>query len=157
MAKFDEVFDAGTLPEKTSTEPLPAGQYQCEIKGADVKDTKAGTGKYISLDLCVNDGQFANRRIFGNINVRNPNPVAEEIGRAQLGELMRAVGLAKLSDSDQLIGCVLQVKVNVKKDDQYGDRNEIKSFKSAGSKPPKQQASEAKPKSDPGKPPWAKG
>ena len=155
MARFDEVFSTDELPERSSSDPIPAGNYPAEIKGADVKETKAGNGgKYISLDLAVIDGEFAGRRIFGNLNIRNPNPKAEEIGRAQLGELMRAVGLPKLQDSDQLIGCTLQVKVNIKKDEQYGDRNEIKSFKALGPKPPVQYTQQADKPS--GSPPWVK-
>jgi hypothetical protein len=44
------------------------------------------------------------RVVFGNLNIKNANPKAEEIGRQQLGDIMRAIGLAKVTDTDQFIG-----------------------------------------------------
>ena len=67
--------------------------------------------------------------VFGNLNIQNPNPKAEEIGRQQLGELMRSIGLAKVTDTDQLIGGNLQIKLDIKRDEQYGDKNEVRGFK----------------------------
>ena len=66
--------------------------------------------------------------MWGMINIRNPNPKAEEIGLQQLGELLRAMGIAKLSDTDQLLGMALSVKVIIKEDDQ-GEKNEVKGFR----------------------------
>lgn len=69
------------------------------------------------------------RVVFTNINIRNANPVAERIGAEQLGELLRASGLPRLSDTDQLIGLQIQIKVDIKKSEQYGDSNEVKGYK----------------------------
>jgi hypothetical protein len=92
--------------------------------------------------------------VFGNLNLRNKNPKAEEIGAQQLGELMRAVGLARLEDSDQLIGKRLSVKLTTQKSEQYGDKNEVKGFRANGSAQPVIVAGAAPAAS--AKPPWAK-
>ena len=68
--------------------------------------------------------------MFGNLNIKNPNPKAEEIGRQQLGEIMRAIGLNQVTDTDQLIGGRLEIKLTIRKDEQYGDGNDVKGFKS---------------------------
>jgi hypothetical protein len=79
----------------------------------------------------VTGPSYEGRVVFGNLNIRNPNPKAEEIGRQQLGELMRAIGLAQVSDTDQLIGGQCQIKVAVKAaEGQYDASNEVKGWKS---------------------------
>jgi hypothetical protein len=65
--------------------------------------------------------------VFGNLNIKNASTKAEEIGRQQLGEIMRAIGLAKVQDTDQLIGGNLGIKLSVRTGDYAG--NEIKAFK----------------------------
>lgn len=130
--KFDEVFDAQELPQSNSFEPLPAGWYPVEIVSAEIRDTKAGTGKYMAVGYKVTGESHTGRTVFGNVNLRNPNPKAEEIGRQQLGDLMRSTGLARLTDTDQLIGCVCQIKLAVRKDDNYGDSNDVKAHKALG-------------------------
>jgi hypothetical protein len=42
---------------------------------------------------------------------------------------MGAIGLQTLRDTDQLIGSVCIVKVKIERDEQYGDKNRIKSWK----------------------------
>lgn len=158
MARLDETFDVETLPQRENSgsfEPLPDGWYDVIVNSAEIRHTKAGTGKYLHLRYDVQGPTHGGRVVFGNLNIRNANPKAEEIARQQMGELMRAVGLAKLSDTDQLHGLALKVKLTTRKSDQYGDQNEIKAFKAAGSSPssakPAAPAAPARPT-----PPWAK-
>ncbi len=97
--------------------------------------------------------------MFGNLNIKNANPKAEEIGRQQLGDIMRAIGLAKVTDTDQLIGGQIAIKLEVKEDAQYGASNEVKGFKSvSGSAAPAAVIPQAQSNSAPAKaaPPWAK-
>jgi hypothetical protein len=42
---------------------------------------------------------------------------------------MRAVGLAKIKDTDQLIGGNLSIKLSIQRDPQYGESNDVKAFK----------------------------
>jgi hypothetical protein len=131
MAFLNEAFDVNELPQGTgSFEPLPAGWYTVTISEAELKSTKAGNGQYIKLRYDVTGPTHQGRVVFGNLNIKNPNPKAEEIGRQQLGDIMRAIGLAKVTDTDQLIGGNLSIKLGVKQDEQYGASNEVKGFRS---------------------------
>ena len=47
-------FDAESIPIP-SYEPIPAGWYAVEIDKAEVKDTKAKTGKYLKLEMVILD------------------------------------------------------------------------------------------------------
>jgi hypothetical protein len=156
MAFLDQTFSADDMPvSEKSYQVLPAGWYTATITGAELKATKAGTGQYIAIKYDITGPTHQGRIVFGNLNIRNPNPTAEEIGRQQLGEVMRAIGLAKVQDTDELIGGQLSIKVAIRSSDQYGDQNEVKGFKAvAGSVPP---APATKPSAT-GKaaPPWQK-
>jgi hypothetical protein len=152
--RLDQTFNIDEMPEGNSFEPLPAGWYPVEIVSAEVKVTKAGTGQYVAVGYRVTDSAFSGRMIFGNLNIRNPNVTAEEIGQQQLGEIMRAGGLKSLGDTDLMIGINCEVQLVIKDDPQYGPRNEIKKIRGrsgAAAKPQMATASSGKPS-----PPWAK-
>ena len=154
MAQLDETFSADALPvSDRNFEPLPAGWYTAVVNGAEIKVTKAGTGKYIAVRYDITGPTHQGRVVFGNLNIKNANPTAEKIGREQLGEIMRAIGLATVQDTDQLIGGQLMIKLEIRESEQYGASNDVKGFKSNGAAP-----SKAAPAAASGKaaPPWVK-
>ena len=155
MARLDKVYTEAELPKsERSFEPVPDGWYEVTITEGNVKKTNAGTGTYIKLRYDITGPAHAGRVVFGNINNSNPNPEAERIGNQELGELMRAIGLPRLEDTDQLLGKRLSVKLVTKKSEQYGDKNEVKGYRSNGSAPAASSSSGAPATS--AKPPWAK-
>lgn len=160
MPFLGETFNTNELPRSDSYEPLPEGWYNVRISEADVQMTKAGTGRYIKLRLDVIGPTHEGRVLFTNLNINNPNPEAERIGRQQLGDVLRAIGLAAIEDTDQLVGGTLSVKAVIKAQEGYEPRNEIKRFKALeGSAPPvAAKPNTAAGSSAPAKaaPPWAK-
>jgi hypothetical protein len=162
MAFLAETFDVNQLPQSNTGnfEPLPAGWYTATISQSELKDTKAGNGQYIKLRYDVTGPTHQGRVVFGNLNIKNPNPKAEEIGRQHLGEIMRAIGLVKVTDTDQLIGGQISIKLDIKQDAQYGASNEVRGFKSvSGSVAPSASAvpaAAAPAATDKAAPPWAK-
>ena len=164
MAFLSESFDVNELPQGNGNfEPLPAGWYTATISQSELKDTKAGNGQYIKLRYDITGPSHQGRVVFGNLNIKNANPKAEEIGRQQLGDIMRAIGLAKVTDTDQLIGGQIAIKLEVKEDAQYGASNEVKGFKSvsgsvapAASSMPVKTAAPAQAAPAKAAPPWAK-
>jgi hypothetical protein len=135
---LDETFDIAALPvSDRNFEPLPAGWYDATISSAEIVPTKMGNGKYIKIRYNIQGPTHQGRVVFGNLNVRNPNPKAEEIGRQQLGEIMRAIGLTSLKDTDQMIGGNLAIKLDIRISEQYGNSNEVKGFRAlAGASAP---------------------
>ena len=159
MAYLDEEFSVDTLPVTNNNfEPLPEGWYNATIAGAEIKATKAGDGKYIALKYTITGPTHQGRVIFGNLNIKNASTKAEEIGRQQLGDIMRAIGLAKVQDTDQLIGGNLGIKLSVRTGEYEG--NEIKAFKALNGAAPAAVApfKSVAPSSAPAKaaPPWVK-
>ena len=136
MAFLGDTFNAADMPESQTYEPIPAGWYSSSITEVDLKDTKAGTGQYLRVRYDVTGPSHEGRAVFANLNIRNPNPKAEEIGRQQLGQLMRAIGVASLTDTDQLIGGNCQIKVAIRPaDGQYDASNEVKGWKALSGSP----------------------
>ena len=137
MAYLGQTFDANDLPQGNTYEPLPAGWYTATIAHAELRPTRDGSGQYIKVRYDITGPTHQGRVVFGNINIRNASAKAEEIGRMELGNLMRAIGLARITDTDQLIGGVLSIKVDVRPaTDQYPAQNEVRGFKAiTGSAP----------------------
>ncbi len=165
MAFLGETISVNDLPQREEAgnyDPLPAGWYTANISGAELKATKAGDGQYIAVRYDITGPTHQGRVVFGNINVRNASAKAEEIGRQQLGEIMRAIGLAKVSDTDELIGGGLSIKLDIKEATaDYKARNEVRGFKAIEGSPTTFKAAAPAPSAPAGgpakaAPPWAK-
>lgn len=155
MARIDTI-SINDIPAQTNDySPIPAGEYIATIKDAELKATKDGTGQYIKLKLQVDAPSHTGRIIFSNLNIQNKSEAAERIGRQQLGEIMRALGLSSVADTDQLIGGSVGIKVAIREaQNGYEAQNEVKGYKSLkGSTPPVVDAPQATGKAAP---PWAK-
>ena len=159
MAFLDQAIDLGSLPQsEQSYELLPPGWYSASITKAELKATKDGTGQYIAIRYDITGPSHQGRVVFGNLNIKNRSVKAEEIGRQQLGELMRAIGLARVQDTDQLIGGQLQIKVAIQEGSNgYEPRNEVKGYKAiAGAQPAMSAPAAAPAPAASNTPPWLK-
>lgn len=128
--KLGQIFVTDQLPQGGGFDPIPAGDYTAKITEALVKKTKDGTGEYINVRYDIIGPKHEGRVIFGMINISNSSQRAEEIGRQQLGNLLRAIGLPKIEDSDELLGhdVVIKVKVDPAKDG-YDAKNTVTAWK----------------------------
>ncbi len=158
MANLGRSFVESDLPKGSGGgdfAPIPDGWYDVMITESTVKQTKAGTGSYVSFRCDVTGPSHQGRVVFGMLTLTNPNPKAEEIGNQQMGEVMRAIGMARLDDSDQLVGKRLAIKVATESNAEFGDKNKIKGYRaSGGAQAPT--ASTTAPAPTASKPPWAK-
>jgi hypothetical protein len=131
MAFLDEEFSVDSLPVGTSNfEPLPEGWYNATITKTEQKTPKSGDGWYISCKYTITGPTHQGRVVFGKITVKHSSIEAEKIGRVQLGEIMKAIGLSLIKDDEQLIGGNLSIKLVVKTGEYAG--NEIKGYRALG-------------------------
>ena len=125
--KLGFTITTAELPESQEYGVLPAGEYSVKVKSCEPKATKKGDGKYLKLAYEVTGPTHIGRIIFSNLNIQNPNPKAEEIGRRELGDLLRAINLQSLEDTDQLIGGNCMVKISVSPATEFYDEgNDVK-------------------------------
>lgn len=152
MAQFS--FKTSDAPVMTSPSrgPLPEGKYEVVIVNSDIKQTKAGTGEYIEVEMQVIGGDCAGRRIWERYNVNNPNKQAEDIARAALGGLCSALGVSDMTDTEQLHDIPFVVGLEIDRKDPT--RNRVVSYSGAGKAP----AAPARPAAAPaaGARPWAR-
>ena len=173
MASLGQIYQQADMPESTFT-PIPAGWYMASVKESELKDTKAGDGKYINIQWEILGPAHEGRIIFDRINIQNNGPNKDtviRIGLQQLGSIMRACGLPKVQNTDELIGVRCEIKVDIDKKPQagYEPSNQIKDYRaSTGGSIPAGIPRVSKAKSEPAQsaqdtgaakmaPPWKKG
>ena len=124
-------FDASQVaPNTGNPDPIPAGWYNAQIDESEMKPTKDGTGTYLQLRFSVVEGQYANRKVYARLNLRNSNPVAQEIAYHELSAICHATGVMQLQDSQQLHGIPMKIKVKLRAaSGDYDASNEIGSYK----------------------------
>jgi hypothetical protein len=153
-------FDASTVQPQDSFSPIPAGDYIAQVTDSSIKPTKSGSGMILNLTWTILDGQYTNRKVFDRINIQNQNPEAEKIGQRQLSAVCHATGVLKLQDSNQLHGRPCKITVKIRKDEQYGDSNEVKGYTQAAGAVAAQPAFAAPqamaPQAAGSAPPWAR-
>jgi hypothetical protein len=140
MAFLGDGFNVDELPESTGLfEPIPDGWYTATITEAELKNTKAGNGQYINLKYSITGPKYEGRTVYEIVNIRNASAKAEEIGRATLGKIMRAGGLTRVTDTDQLIGIHLKIELAIEpeRDDpitgkRYAASNKVRNYHAIG-------------------------
>lgn len=126
MASFGTVSSSENRSEYAV---LKAGPYHCEIIGGEVK-TSNNNGTYVEFTFRVAEGDNVNRQIRARFNIVNASQEAARIGKQQLIGLADAVGIIDPCDTDPFIGKHVIANVVVRPPrDQYGESNEIKSYR----------------------------
>lgn len=134
-AYLPQDFNPETHKGEDKYEALPAGWYTVQIQSTEIKDTKAGTGKYLSVGFSVTAPRLEGRWVFELYNLKNPNEEAVRIGIEQFARLCIACGISGRPKSiSELEGKRLDVKLKVERDDEYGDKNRISVYAKASSK-----------------------
>lgn len=124
-------FDATTVEPDAGYDVLPVGWYNAAIDESEMKPTSSGTGTYLKLRFNILDGQYAGRKVYTQLNLKNENPQTVEIAQKQLSAICHAVGVLKPSKSEELHGLPLKIKLKyVAATGQYSEKNEIASYKS---------------------------
>ena len=117
MARLNQTYYANELPRSAdiAIEPVPAGIYEVQVTGTDLKTTQKGDGQYIWLEhTVVRNAEYNGRKIFSRITISNPSQKAVDIGRAQLGDILEITGLTNgFNDTEALMNKLLGIKVKV--------------------------------------------
>ena len=153
-------FNANEVEPSKAFDPIPAGKYIAVITDSEMKETRAGTGRYLQLEFEITDGEFAGRKLWSRLNIENQNAEAVRMARADLSAICRAVNVLTPNDSIDLHNLPLVIKVHCRKDKNTGEiTNDIRGYESkANYKPEPKQApttpTTAQPTRVPSKPPW---
>ena len=134
-------FDASQVEPASVLGPIPAGKYLAEIQGSERKPNKSGTGELLEFRFRIVEGEFNNHTLLAWLNMKNPNPIAVEIARAELSAICRSVGVMKPKDSAELHNLPLIIHVRCKKREDNGElANEVVGYSSKETLAPNTQA-----------------
>jgi hypothetical protein len=123
-------FNAAEVEPAGNFEAIPAGNYLACIVASEMKPTKAGNGEYLKLTWEVIEGDYKGRKLWCQLNIKNPSVQAVNIARGELSAICRACGVITPNDSAELHNIPLLLNVRVKKDEATGNlSNEIKGYK----------------------------
>ena len=125
----DMGFDARNVEPAKDMGAIPAGDYPVVLVASERKVNSKGTGELLSLQFSVLNGDYQNRKLYANLNIRNANPQAQQIAWAELSALCRAVEVLSPGDTQELHGIPLIVTVKVDKDGDRGPQNRITGYK----------------------------
>ena len=135
MTDLQDILPAGYNPAQAAEDgqdgdfaPLPAGWYQVRIEKAELKQTNAGTGTMLKLQLKVEGPSHANRVMFDQIVLKrtdaqfdakgeplNGAAKNQSIGLATFGQLLVACGYTGAAPAiSELVGHTAQVKLSIK-------------------------------------------
>ena len=128
MASLNGMQDPTGGETSAPRDALPAGEYIAALVKSDGMETKDRSGSYIQCEFEVMDGAAKGRRFWTNLNLENRNPQAVEIAWRALNSMKHACGKLNINDTSELHGIPMRVKLRVKTDPTYGDKNEPTSF-----------------------------
>ena len=104
-------FNAATVaPSENEFSVIPAGMYNATITGSDQVVAKSGNGEYSILNLW------------------NTNVTAVDIAQRDLAAICTAVNLPGAGDSVELHNKPLQIRVGIRRSEEWGDQNDIKGY-----------------------------
>ena len=122
-------FNAASVEPSTSDfEVLAAGMYNATITGSDQVVAKSGNGDYLKLEFTILDGPAANRKVWSILNLWNTNVTAVDIAQRDLAAICAAVNLPGAGDSSELHNKPLQIRVGIRRSEEWGDQNDIKGY-----------------------------
>ena len=153
-------FNANEVEPSKAFDPIPAGKYIAVITDSEMKETRAGTGRYLQLEFEITDGEFAGRKLWSRLNIENQNAEAVRMARADLSAICRAVNVLTPSDSIDLHNLPLVIKVHCRKDKNTGEiTNDIRGYESKANYRPEPKQAPSAPATVqtahvPSKPPW---
>lgn len=121
-------FDVTNIAPSAGNDVVPAGWYPVLITAEQNKQTKANTGEYCEVEFTIADGPHASRKVWNRFNLWNTD--SDTVARAQsdMAALCQALGVA-ITDTSQLLNQRCEIKVTVRKSEEYGDQNNVKGYR----------------------------
>jgi hypothetical protein len=130
MARMNFDASAVELPDDEYTSkydiPVPEGSYLAEIVDQDEKENKKKSGRYVHVKWEIAEGEHLGRWVPEWINYIHESEVTQRIGQQQLKKLCNALGIDKVSDTDELQGKRAIITVGTDKNDD--SRNVVFSY-----------------------------
>ena len=130
---MDKMFlDLSEVKVLQPLEPIPPGWYEVEVENGEVKRSSAGT-KMIEWAFKVLGIEFSGHKVFDYMVLEGKG---HDIALQRLKSLIIACGEIgnTFSGPEELLGKRFLIKLTIKQDDGYDQRNKVIGFKSLDDK-----------------------
>ncbi len=111
--------------------PLPEGMYCAKITESTLTKSKTSGDDMIKLTFSLLGGKdVKNKKVFENIMLEHSNPDVIKFGLQKLDTILGFVDIPsdEFNHTDELSGKMINVYLNIKSSEKYGDQNNIKFF-----------------------------
>lgn len=117
---------------------LPTGDYDMQIVGSEIKQTKSGTGNMLVFTYSVIAGEHTGKTITARLNIQNQSQEAMRIAYEELSAISHVTGVLAWQDTQELHGKPFKVRVECvpRADDPSKEGNEIKGYMDSSGRPP---------------------
>jgi hypothetical protein len=128
--EFFQTWNAGSVEPSKVLDPIPQADYLAILTKGEWKRTSTGNGEFLALEFTITEGEYAKRKQWDNLNLKNPSTQAVEIAKGAFSALCRAVGVMTPRNLTDLYNRPLLIAVRMAKDDRNGQmKNVIKGYK----------------------------
>ena len=126
---------------QTVFDPIPEGDYRVKLVDTGVFTSKAGN-TCVKAVFEVMGEKFAGRKIFENFTMTS------QVGKSRFKSMLVAGGHKNpdfIEDTEEAHGMELVASIGIERDEQWGDKNRVKSFKKAYRGTPAKPSTQAPP------------
>lgn len=144
-------FSAVNIEPGRAFEPVPSGNYPVIITHSEMKTTQRGDGRYLQLEMTIQDGPHRGQKVFDRLNVENPSEQAMAIAQRALSAICHVTQVLHFEDSQQLHARPFVAVVSKQeRNDKPGEfMNTVKGYKNADGSDPVYGGQVAQPASQP--------
>ena len=130
MANLGYQYDATNGQAMEDRDVLPAGEYVAMICKSEVREAKNNpNNRYVNLEFEVSEGGFQGRRFWTTLNLWNVNTQAVEFAQRELNSICHAIGKLRVSDTEELHGIPMRVKIGFWSDRRGCNQNLVTGYK----------------------------
>lgn len=121
MPMMSKPFNAGVARKRTL---IPDGVYAAVIVATDVRvEGEAADEETLVVQMEVALGENEKRQVFESFRLNHPSTPVREIAEKALVQALEAMGIDELTDTDELHGKQMAVRVTTQTSANYPPRN----------------------------------
>lgn len=121
MPKMSKPFNTGEARMRTL---IPDGEFNAVIVAADIRiEGDAADEETLIVQFMISLGEQEKRPVFEWFRLNNPSTPIRQIAEKALVQLLEAVEVEELTDTEELVGKQLSVRVTTQTSANYPPRN----------------------------------
>ena len=124
-------FDASNVPAHAAAALLAPGAYEARIIEADLRPVRSGDGRALQIAFELTDPQHCGRIVWARLHVETRNAHVQQIARQELAALCRAVGVASLTDTRDLLHKHARITLGIRRRDDGDTTNVVRAYAAA--------------------------